>query len=222
MKKLFFVLPLVLLLTGCNILNPSKNNSASSNGDISSHSSQGEESSSSASSTSSSSSSQQTGNSYTIDFRTTSFTDGTNVDNKSTEFLEFLNKGANAVTSASYDNCYFHGTGKTGTPTSLEIGTGNYAGSITFNFAYSVSKITFTIQGHHKWNSYGSTWSLDADSQLTVEGQTFNVGSTDTSQEPAPEEHEITIASPHQSITFNNSGDHQRAFLHSLTVEFVE
>ena len=211
-KKLLFSIPLVLLLTGCNIKN--KDNVSVSNREDSS-SPESESSSSSSSSVSPSTLS------YTFNFKEVGFNDGTNVSNKATEFLQFLNKDEEIVTSVSSDNCFYHGTGSSGTPTSLEIGTGSYAGSITFNFKYEVSKITFSIQGHHKWNSHDSIWSLDADSQITVEGQTFNVGSVDTSKEPEIEEHEITIASPHKEIIFSNNGDHQRTFLHSLTIEYT-
>ena len=91
---------------------------------------------------------------------------------------------------------------------------------MTFNFVYSVSKITFTLQGQHKWNGASSTWTMDSNSQLDVEGHHYALGSTDTSKAPDEVTDSITINPAKKSITFSNSGDHQRGFLHSLTIEY--
>ncbi len=214
-KRLLFALPLVLTLTGCALLNSSNNKDSSTSEAPSSSSSTTSQSSSSPSSE------PEGGETRTFDFRATSFTAGTNVANKETEFLAYLNQDGQIVDSIEYANCYFQGTGKTGLPTSLQIGTGNYAGSMTFNFAYNVTKITFTLQGQHKWIEFSSSWTMDSDAQLDVEDHHYALGSSDTDNPPAEVTDTISISPSKKSITFSNEADHQRGFIHSLTITYI-
>ena len=209
----------MLTLTGCTLLNSSNNKDSSTSETPSSSSSSNSQSSSS------SSSEPEGGEIKTFDFKATSFTDGANIDQPANHntFLEYLNKDEednDIVTDIATTNCYFRGLGKTGDVTTLQLGTGSSSGSITFTFAYNISEISFTLQGYHKWNSNLSEWSLDPNAQLDVEGHHYDLGSTDENP-PAEVTDTISISPSKKSITFSNETDHQRGFIHSLTITYI-
>ena len=233
-KKLFLSLPLVLLLAGCNIAktsNQSAGSGESSNGSESaslseSSSDSSGSSSESSSSSSSSSSSQSSGTTKTFDFTKTPFTGtgGIKVENKKAEFLEYLNTDGDYVTSITVDDCvYFqpiYNADGSQNGLTLCVGTASYGGSISFTFAESIKSISFTLQAYHKY--YSSAFHADDSSALTVEGHDYTLDTSLTSGMPPMLEDTLQLSPTKKTITFSNDSDHQRSFVHNLTVEFVE
>ena len=222
-KKLFLSLPLVLLLAGCNVAKTSsdKQEQSSSNNSsvISSDSSGNSESSSSSSSQGGGS-----GNTKTFDFTKAPFTGtgGIKLDNKKAEFLEYLNTGGNYVSSITVDECvYYQPIYKDNgdqNGLSLCVGTASAGGSISFTFTESIKSITFTMQAYNKY--YSSAFHADDNSTLTVEGHNYVLDTSLSSGMPPMQEETIQISPSKQTITFSNSSDHQRSFVHSLTIEY--
>lgn len=216
-RKILISLPVLFLITGCEILSPFKNkDSSTSEGTSSSNNSQ-------LSSSSSSSQNNINGQSKTFDF-TNVFTGagGIKVINKTTEFLTYLNASGNYVSSIDVDEyvtfqpCFSDSGEQLGL--SLLVGTSSSGGTITFNFVNDIKSISFTIQGYHKY--YSSTWNLDAGSHIDIEGNGYNLGSTDTDHAPTRVNDLITFNPAKKFITFSNDNDHQRAFIHNLTIVY--
>ena len=218
-RKILISFSLLFLVTGCEILSPFKNKDSSTNEKTSSLDSE-------VSSSNNNQSSSQTdiiGQSKAFDF-TNAFTGagGIKVINKTTEFLTYLNTGGNYVSSIDVDESvtfqpYFTDSGEQ-LGLSLLVGTSSYGGTITFNFVNDIKGISFTLQGYHK--CYSSTWNLDSNAHVDIEGHGYNLGSTDTSHAPARVNDSITIDPAKKSITFSNDSDHQRAFIHNLTIVY--
>ena len=224
-KKLFLSLPLALLLAGCNIVKTSSQSAGSgesSNGSASASQSE----SSFDSSGSSSSSSQSSGTTKTFDFTKTPFTGtgGIKVENKKAEFLEYLNTDGDYVTSITVDDCvYFqpiYNADGSQNGLTLCVGTTSYGGSISFTFAESIKSISFTLQAYHKY--YSSAFHADDSSALTVEGHDYTLDTSLTSGMPPMLEDTIQLSPAKKTITFSNSEEHQRSFVHNFTVEFAE
>ena len=234
-KKLFLSLPLVLLLTGCVTIKPSSQNSSpntsndesevSSSSDSSSSDS-GSSSSSSSSASSSSSSQGEEENSKTFDFTKSHFTGtgGIKVANKKDELLSYLNEEGDFVSSITVDDCvYFqpiYNIDGSQNGLSLCIGTASAGGSISFTFTESIKSISFTLQAYHKY--YSSAFHADDASAISVEEHNYDLDTSLTSGMPPILSDTIQISPAKQTITFSNDGDHQRSFVHSLTVSFVE
>ncbi len=228
-KKLFLSLPLVLLLAGCNIAKASsdKQESSSSNnssGDSSSVISSDSSSSGSESSSSSSSQGGGSGNTKTFDFTKAPFTGtgGIKLENKKAEFLAYLNTDGNLVSSINLDDCVYYqpiyNNDGTQNGLSLCVGTASAGGSISFTFTESIKSITFTMQAYNKY--YSSAFHADDNSTLTVEGHNYVLDTSLSSGMPPMQEETIQISPSKQTITFSNSSDHQRSFVHSLTIEY--
>ena len=233
-SKLFLSLPLVLLLAGCNVVktsNQSDSSGESSSGSASSSQSESSSGSSgssseSSSSSSSSSSSQSSGTTKTFDFTKTPFTGtgGIKVENKKAEFLEYLNTDGDYVTSITVDDCvYFqpiYNADGSQNGLTLCVGTASFGGSISFTFTESIKSISFTLQAYHKY--YSSAFHADDSSALTVEGHSYTLDTSLTSGMPPMLEDTLQLSPTKKTITFSNDSDHQRSFVHNLTVEFVE
>ena len=233
MKKLYLSLPLVLLLVGCATSKPgsSQEQSSSNNtsGDSSSIVSSDSSSSTSESSSSSSSSSSQgggaSGNTKTFDFDKAPFTGtgGIKVVDKKAELLEYLNQGKTYVSSITVDDCvYFQPIyNEDGTQNGLTlcVGTASAGGSISFTFTENIKSISFTLQAYHKY--YSSAFHADDNSALTVEGHDYVLDTSLTNKGMPPMlEDTIQLSPSKQTITFSNDGDHQRSFVHNLTIEY--
>lgn len=217
-RKLFIGLPLVFLLAGCAILNPSKKTDPSSSGEPSSNS--GSSSESQTSSSSSSSSSQGGGgggNTKVFNFTGTSFTTGTGVAEHLTELKDYMNNGETIVSSLNASSCSFGKFHQEDTPTTLQIGSSSYGGYFTINFAFNISRITFVIQGYSKY--YSGAWHPDSGSYIEVAGHTYNVGGTDTSAELEPKTESLDVNT--NTLTFSNDEGAKRVFLHSLTIQYA-
>ena len=227
-KKLFLSLPLVLLLTGCNIAKASsdkqeQSSSNNSSGDSSSVISSDSSSSGSESSSSYSSQGGGSGNTKTFDFtKVFTGTGSVRLADKKTEFLEYLNTGGSYVSSVNVDDCVFfqpiyHSNGDQN-GLSLCVGTASAGGSISFTFTESIKSITFIMQAYNKY--YSSAFHADDNSTLTVEGHNYVLDTSLSSGMPPMQEETIQISPSKQTITFSNSSDHQRSFVHSLTIEY--
>ena len=232
MKKLYLSLPLVLLLVGCATSNSGSQEQSSSNnasGDSSSIVSSDSSSSGLESSSSSSSSSQgggASGNTKTFDFDKAPFTGtgGVKLLDKKTEFLEYLNTGGNYVSSITVDDCVYYQPiyNEDGTQNGLTlcVGTASAGGSLSFTFTESIKSISFTLQAYHKY--YSSAFHADDASAISVEEHNYDLDTSLTSGMPPILSDTIQISPAKQTITFSNDGDHQRSFVHSLTVAFAE
>ena len=224
-KKLFLSLPLVLLLTGCNIAKASSDKQESSSSNNSSVVSSDSSSSGSESSSSSSSQGGGSGNTKTFDFtKVFTGTGSVRLADKKTEFLEYLNTGGSYVSSVNVDDCVFfqpiyHSNGDQN-GLSLCIGTASSGGSISFTFTQSIKSISFTLQAYHKY--YSDAFHADDSSALTVEGHDYVLDTSLTSGMPPMLEEVVQLSPTKKTITFSNDSDHQRSFVHNLTVEFVE
>ena len=230
-KKLFLSLPLVLLLTGCNIAKASsdkqeQSSSNNSSGDSSSVISSDSSSSGSESSSSNSSQGGGSGNTKTFDFTKAPFTGtgGIKLENKKAEFLAYLNTDGNLVSSITLDDCVYyqpiyHENGSQN-GLSLCIGTASSGGSISFTFTQSIKSISFTLQAYHKY--YSDAFHADDSSALTVEGHDYSLDTSLSSGMPPMLEEVVQLSPAKKTITFSNDSDHQRSFVHNLTVEFVE
>ena len=208
-KRILLAIPLAFLLSGCslfNILNKKassdKDNSGSS--DISETTSGG-----------------IVGNSKTFDFKTAPFTPGYEISTHISDFLDYLNKDGDIVESFACEKCFCQANYITNSSTSVLVGTAKYAGNISFRFKYNITKISFVLQGYHKWDDYTNQWSVDEDSQLIIEGQTYKYESIDTSKPPEKINDSITLETAKKTITFQNNDLKQRMFIHSLTVEWA-
>ena len=249
-NKVLLIIFSAFILTGCSFIFPNRNssnetssvNSASSASQTSSSSSSNSSSSSSSSSSESSkeessdisseSSSYEESSSEssseplkvykTFDFTKAGISAGSDLANTgpNNSLKSYMNSGTTYVSSISASKCFYQPIGQTGNDT-ICIGTASAGGSITFNFTCEITKISFTIQAYHKWNDYGKVWSLDPDSQVTVEGHLYEIGSDDTSLMPDPITESLDIDHK-QSITFSNSEGKQRVYLNTLTIEYLE
>ena len=215
-KKILLCLPLVLLLTGCNILNNLKKNSSSTNtssGDVLSFSN--EEGFSSGTSSPIPEGMVET----TFDFTKTSFTNNSHLDSalKLTDLANYMNESANIVSSIDATNCHFRKYTENDSPASLILGSAGKGGSIEFTFSKTIKKIIFTIQGYS--NYYDGIWHPDVSANMSVEGHDYNLAGSETST--ALPTYTKSIEVDTTVIEFSNTGENSRAFLHSLTVQYT-
>lgn len=104
-------------------------------------------------------------------------------------------------------------------PTSLCVGTGSYGGEINFKFNYDIKAISFTIQSYYK--PYNTTLGVDIASEMTVEGVNYDLSSDGTSV-PMEESHTYTLPSAKKTLSFSNSAAKHRAYLHELTITYLQ
>ncbi len=157
---------------------------------------------------------------YTYVFENANISGGSNLENTTpkTSFNAFMNNDTEAYQSFTSSNVYYQPYG-TGEKTTLCVGTSSYGGEITFNFKQIIMKITFVIQAYNKYVAYSSSWNVDTDAQIDVMTEHYDLSTEDTSKEPEKISKEINLDGL-TSITFSNNGDHQRVFIHSLTIEY--
>ena len=231
-KKLIFVVAPLLLLTACKIPFLPGKEVSSSHSDVSSLSSSISSGTSSTNSSSENNTSSQSSSSASskIDiaevftqefvFFDANITNGSNLSNTkpNTALMTYMNKDKNLVSSIVSDNCFYQPVGS-GEKNAICVGTSSYGGEITFNFTVPFTKVTFSIQGYNKMIS-ANNYSSDADSQLTVLDKHYELSSDEVNKQPEVVTDSLSFDAI-TSITFSNDGDHQRAFIHSLTVEFV-
>lgn len=225
MKKLYLALPLVLLLSGCALLNPNNKKTSTDTSQSGNESSGDNSSQSSSGSSSSSSSSSQGGQGntkvFSFDFTSSTYSNGTAVKDRYTELIAYMNGESDIVSSLEAVNCTFRKFHQDNTPTTIQIGSGpsSSGGSFTINFNYVITKIAFTLQGYSTY--YSSEWHPDTNAELDVAGHHYNLGGTDTTNELPLVNDEITLEGNVKTITFSNDEGGHRGFLHSLTIEYT-
>ena len=209
-KKLFYSLPLLILLIGCT----PKKNKESNNTD-----SNQEEMSTSESS----------GNTKTFTFL------GSNIREGMTPASEIKGSGSGKkgdialmnmfdgfISSYTAETIFFQPVGDTN-DTSLTFGSAKHTGSMTFNFAKQVTSIKVNVRNFMKYNEQTSEMNIDKIAKFNVGDNSINLTLADPSFVPSIEE-EFSFVTPITSITmtnYNNEGTSGRVALNALTITYL-
>ena len=216
-KKVLLILPLTTLLASCNLLNRffASNETTSSSKETSNESD--------TKSLSTSEESFTFKGIKTFNFRNIPFNVGTKVADKRIEFEDFLNQEERIVDYLDINNIFVQPVGDPDEGNkSLCVGSSSGGGRITFNFFYTVKRISFTIQAYHKYIAYSDSWSID-EGELEVEGHSYtNLSYSSSNSAPDIVVDEFELDYYQFSISFSNSDAYSRTYIHELTVEYYE
>lgn len=210
-KKLFYSLPLLILLIGCA---PKKNKESNSNTD-----SNQEETSSS----------QSSGNTKTFTFLGSNtregMTPGAEIkgsDSGKAADTVLVNMFSGFISSYTAETMFFQPVGDT-SDTSLTFGSAKHTGSMTFNFAKQVTSIKVNVRNFMKYNETTSEMNIDKIAKFNVGDHTINLTLADPNFVPSIEE-EFSFETPITSITmtnYNNEGTSGRVALNELTITYL-
>ena len=209
-KKLFYSLPLLILLIGCT---PKKNKESNNTG------SNQEETSSS----------QSSGNTKTFTFLGSNTREGftpasaiEGSDSSKKGDVALTNMFSGFISSYTAETIYFQPVGDT-SDTSLTFGSAKHTGSMTLNFVKQVTSIKVNVRNFMKYNETTSEMNIDKIAKFNVGDNTINLTLTDPSFVPSIEE-EFSFETPITSITmtnYNNEGTSGRVALNSLTITYL-
>ena len=209
-KKLFYSLPLLILLLGCT----PKKNKESNNTD-----SNKEETISSESS----------GNTKTFTFLGSNSREGMTPsseikgsDSSKKGDIALTNMFNGFISSYTAETIFFQPVGYT-SDTSLTFGSAKHTGSMTFNFAKQVTSIKVNVRNFMKYNETTSEMNIDKIAKFNVGDNSINLTLTDPNFVPSIEE-EFSFETPITSITmtnYNNEGTSGRVALNELTITYL-
>lgn len=131
----------------------------------------------------------------------------------------FNEDDAGFLTNLSGASCSFQPVYDTSV-TSLTVGTGSKAGNIIFSFSKEIVKLDFVLQTYHKYIEYSHSYSFDADAEITVEGQHYDMSIASLDNPPENKNESLTLESPKNSIEFSNSEAAHRVYIHSITFTY--
>ena len=104
----------------------------------------------------------------------------------------------------------------------LCLGSGSDGGELTFIVGdeVAVNKIEVEAQIYNKYVSFNSTWNIDAEANLKINGVSQNLGEVTEGAAPATVNLESEITGT--NIVLSNEGAGKRVLIHSITFEYVE
>ena len=103
--------------------------------------------------------------------------------------------------------------------TSLTVGTASSAGNIEFKFKYDILKVDFSLQTYYK--EYPGGVSVDTNAMLCIEDQTVNMSMSEPAV-PGIIVGSYKYDNKKKTLKFYNEEDHQRVYIHELTITFAE
>ena len=209
-KKLFYSLPLLILLIGCTPKKNKESNNTDSNQETTS-------------------TSESSGNTKTFTFlgsntregmTAASAVEGSGSGKKGDIALESMFDGF--ISSYTAETIFFQPVGDTN-DTSLTFGSAKHTGSMTFNFAKQVTSIKVNVRNFMKYNEQTSEMNIDKIAKFNVGDNSINLTLADPSFVPSIEE-EFSFVTPITSITmtnYNNEGTSGRVALNALTITYL-
>ena len=103
----------------------------------------------------------------------------------------------------------------------LVIGSSGGSGSLTLHSNYYVKEIKATLQPYFKYDSYNNIYRYDQNSQVTINGQKFLLGSLASDDTFETMVADVTINDFTKDITIKNQAEGQRAMVHSLEISYI-
>lgn len=217
MKKLLFLIPMMLLVACSSKAAPTSNS-----GDNTSHDD---------ASTDSSSLDPEIYGTVTTVFKGNDgsmFHAGSQLSNDGPKnaTIELFDGFCTGLTAAS---CAYQAVGGNDALTSLTIGSGTKAGNITFTFSHQIVKVDVTLQTYY--NSYTvqgvDYFSVDPNSEITIEGTNFTLPVEDATVAPQEVNKTIELATAKNTINMFNQtptdNKHaHRVYVHSMTLTYLK
>lgn len=209
-KKLFYSLPLLILLIGCTPKKNKESNNTDSNQETTS-------------------TSESSGNTKTFTFlgsntregmTPASAIEGSGSSRKGD--IALVNMFDGFISSYTAETIFFQPVGDTNN-TSLTFGSAKHTGSMTFNFAKQVTSIKVNVRNFMKYNEQTGEMNIDKIAKFNVGDNTINLTLTDPNFVPSIEE-EFSFETPITSITmtnYNNEGTSGRVALNALVVTYL-
>lgn len=210
-KKLFYSLPLLILLIGCTPKKNKESNKTDSNKEETT------------------STSESSGNTKTFTFLGSNAREGmtpaTKIegsDSGKAADIVLVNMFSGYISSYTAETIFFQPVGDT-SDTSLTFGSAKHTGSMTFNFAKQVTSIKVNVRNFMKYNETTSEMNIDKIAKFNVGDNSINLTLADPSFVPSIEE-EFSFETPITSITmtnYNNEGTSGRVALNELTITYL-
>ena len=161
----------------------------------------------------------------TYDFTGTTISDGSHLDDSTPmeKLYSYMNKDSSYVTDIVATKCDFKAVpfddnGRT----VLCVGTGSYAGAITFTFTHQIQQISLVLQGYYKYIAYYDSYSMDANAKIYVNDfdEPYNLGSTDENP-PEKVTVDITFDELTNQISLYNLDAAERSYVFQMDVTMV-